>query len=74
MAVSIDLDDDDPSTTGSRFICHVCRHLVSLKRDGTFHVHGPRDRHCQGSSLLPAEQTRVLCLSHLILLLPTQRP
>ena len=51
---SIDLDDDDPSTTGSQVICHVCRRLVSLKRDGTFRVHGPRDRRCQGSSLLPA--------------------
>ena len=52
------MDDDDPSTSGSRVICHVCRRLVSLKRDGTFRVHGPHDHRCQGSSLLPAEQTR----------------
>ena len=31
---------------------------MSLKRDGTFRVHGPRDHRCQGSSLLSAEQTR----------------
>ena len=71
MADSIDLDDDDPSTSGSRVTCHVCRHLVSQKQNGTFCVHGPRDHHCQGSSLSLPEQTRASLPFHLILLLPT---